>query len=387
MISKQGYCMNKNILFLVTGMTPQIITETLWALACDPSNDEQWVPDEIHVASTEHGLNQIRARLFEQGNFAKMQQEYPHLAQVKFTVEQLNGICDTEGMPLNDLKTPEDNELAADFICSKIRSFTTDNKVSLHVSIAGGRKTMGFYAGYALSLYGRAQDRMSHVLVDERYENAKDFYYPSTNANTFAYDRDGKAIGSTHNAKIWLAQIPFVRMKEAINEKHQLNQSDSFSQVVKKINESFNEVTLLLDIANTAVTVNDKFTFKLPPREFAFIHMFAVRRLNGGEGIRLPTKKMSDKKITTEEIQGITDLSIEYRELYSMAKPTIDEDELNELDFDKAFVEGVKSRMKTKLEEELGLELAAKINLTQQGRGMPFSLSLPKEHIQIISLA
>jgi CRISPR-associated protein (TIGR02584 family) len=35
------------------------------------------------------------------------------------------------------------------------------------MSIAGGRKTMGFYAGYALSLYGRAQDRMSHVLVEE----------------------------------------------------------------------------------------------------------------------------------------------------------------------------------------------------------------------------
>lgn len=29
-----------NILFLVTGMTPQIITETLWALACDPAKQE-----------------------------------------------------------------------------------------------------------------------------------------------------------------------------------------------------------------------------------------------------------------------------------------------------------------------------------------------------------
>lgn len=40
---------NHNILFLVTGMTPQIITETLWALACDPAKQEKWVPNEIQV--------------------------------------------------------------------------------------------------------------------------------------------------------------------------------------------------------------------------------------------------------------------------------------------------------------------------------------------------
>ena len=32
----------------------------------------------------------------------------------------------------------------------------------MHVSIAGGRKTRGFLAGYTLSLLGRPQDRLSH---------------------------------------------------------------------------------------------------------------------------------------------------------------------------------------------------------------------------------
>lgn len=41
--------MQKNILFLVTGMTPQIITETLYALAVDSENSDKWVPTEIHV--------------------------------------------------------------------------------------------------------------------------------------------------------------------------------------------------------------------------------------------------------------------------------------------------------------------------------------------------
>ena len=30
---------------------------------------------------------------------------------------------------------------------------------------------MGFYLGYALSLYGRTQDRLSHVLVSSPYES------------------------------------------------------------------------------------------------------------------------------------------------------------------------------------------------------------------------
>lgn len=37
---------------------------------------------------------------------------------------------------------------------------------------------MGFFVGYALSLFGRAQDRLSHVLVSDPFESLTDFYYP-----------------------------------------------------------------------------------------------------------------------------------------------------------------------------------------------------------------
>lgn len=377
--------MAKNIMFLVTGMTPQIITETLWALACDPDSEEKWIPDEIHVASTEHGLNQIRARLFEQGNFAQMQQEYPQLAGIDFTSANLHGIPDAEGVALSDLRTPEDNELAADFICAKIYEFTKDESVSLHVSIAGGRKTMGFYAGYALSLYGRAQDRMSHVLVDERYEQATNFYYPSQKSNAFALDRDGKVIGASSNARIWLAQIPFVRMKEAIEKKHQLQRGDKFSQVVDKINESYNDARLELDVAKVAVTINEKFSFTLPPREFAFLHLFASFRKAGEAGIKGPRGSLNDPKISADEVAYINKLTAAYRELYLKVKPGYEHDDLDEkdLDFDKGFFEHIKSRLKTKFEEELGLELAAKVAVVQDGRSKPYNLNLPPSAVHI----
>lgn len=53
---------------------------------------------------------------------------------------------------------------------------------------------MGFYAGYALSLYGRKQDRMSHVLVEDKYEQAVNFFYPSANPKDYSIDRDKKVM-------------------------------------------------------------------------------------------------------------------------------------------------------------------------------------------------
>lgn len=112
-----------------------------------------------------------------------------NLPEIKFDEKSLNAIVDKEGNKLDDLKTPEENELAADMICQKVREFTQDDNVSLHVSIAGGRKTMGFYAGYALSLYGRLQDQLSHVLVSEKPSSFTDmaFKFFDTGRNCLPY--------------------------------------------------------------------------------------------------------------------------------------------------------------------------------------------------------
>ena len=74
----------------------------------------------------------------------------------------------------------------ADFITEQVRQITADPAASLHVSIAGGRKTMGFYAGYALSLFGRAQDQLSHVLVSPSFELLKEFSIRVPTPRSFA---------------------------------------------------------------------------------------------------------------------------------------------------------------------------------------------------------
>ena len=46
----------RRILLCVSGMSPQIVTETLYALAC--ARSPAWIPDEIHLISTRDGANQ-----------------------------------------------------------------------------------------------------------------------------------------------------------------------------------------------------------------------------------------------------------------------------------------------------------------------------------------
>lgn len=369
----------KNILFLVTGMTPQIITETVWALACDPDNSEKWVPDEIHVLSTQNGLYQIKKRLFDDGIFAKFITDYAELKDLQFTPDNLHVITNKQNESLLDLRTPEENEQAANIICSMVHDFTKDDNVALHVSIAGGRKTMGFYAGYALSLYGRAQDRMSHVLVDEKFEKAINFFYV-TPYSKMACDRDEIVLGDAKDAKIWLANIPFIRMRDAILPKHQIRQGADFIDVVSKINESYSDVSLKLDVHHKTICINNKFFINdLAPREFAFLYWFAKRRKLNQPGIIAPKDNMNSRNITHQQLQHIAELNKDYGQYYQEFKNSdID------LSVDKRFFEGVKSLLKKSFEQALGLELAAKIAITQQSRGEAFYLDVSPDAIEIV---
>ena len=370
--------MVKNVLFLVTGMTPQIITETVWALACDPNNEEKWIPDEIHVLSTQDGLTQIKSRLLAAEIFNQFKKDYPVVQHVQFGESNLHVITNTENKSLSDLKTPDDNECAANSICEKIREFTADENITLHVSIAGGRKTMGFYAGYALSLYGRAQDSMSHVLVEDKFESARNFFYP-TPESYFVTDRFEKE-WDAKDAQVWLAKIPFVRLKDAVKDKHQLKSDDSFSQVVHKINESFNDVKICINLAEKTIQVNDKFNItELAPREFAMLHWFADDRKNHHTGIIAPRIDANSKKPKEEDALYLQDITAQFVNYYDELK-NVNAD----LVVDKKFFESVKSHLKKNLEAQLGLELAAKIAIKQDKREQPFYLDVQPENIEII---
>jgi CRISPR-associated protein (TIGR02584 family) len=203
----------RRILLAVSGLTPQIVTETLYALAVGA--EDPFVPTEIHLLSTNEGAMRARLLLLSErpGWFYRLCEDY-QLQGIDFSERNIHTLQDDHGQLLEDIRTANDNRCAADFITEQIRGLTADSESALHVSLAGGRKTMGFYAGYALALYGRPQDRLSHVLVPPEFEFANDFFYP-TPVSRVIEGKDKRPLDAA-NAKLMLAEIPFVRMRQGL---------------------------------------------------------------------------------------------------------------------------------------------------------------------------
>ena len=228
---------NKRILLSVTGMSPAVVTETLYALV----TEKNFIPTEIQVITTEQGKNKLLDALLgieggrkkSKGALQEFIEDYGDeygFSAIHFDESCVHIIEDASGQNLPDIRTPEENEHAANSIVQLVGKLCQDEESQLHVSIAGGRKTMGFFMGYALSLYGREQDSLSHVLVDAQYENLASFYYPKP----YSYlinDRDGREIDAK-DGKVMLAEIPWVRLGLGVPEDLK-QQSISYSESVK----------------------------------------------------------------------------------------------------------------------------------------------------------
>lgn len=224
----------RRILVVVSGMSPQVVTETLYALAV--AGKPAWRPTEVHVITTTTGARLVRERLLnrKQGHFHALCREYA-LRGIAFGDDNLHVVEDAGGRPLDDITTPAENEAIADHLTELIRDFAADEMAAIHLSLAGGRKTMSYYAGYALSLFARVQDRLSHVLVSPQYESNPDFFFPSRAPRLIAA-REGTEL-DCQKAKVVLAEIPFVRLRDGLDDKL-LHGSARFSQVVRAAQRS-----------------------------------------------------------------------------------------------------------------------------------------------------
>lgn len=280
----------RRILLAVTGLSPQVLTETLYALM---RQGPAFLPTEIHLVTTRQGAEHARLNLLSEdpGWFHRLCKDYG-LSGIAFDTGAIHILKDADGKELPDIRTPQDNELAADAITDLVRRFTRDESSSLHVSIAGGRKTMGFYVGYALSLFGRPQDRLSHVLVSPPFESHPQFYYPTPGERVIhTLDKTQLAL-DCRNAEVTLAEIPFVSLRHGL-PKELLEGAACFSTVVQAAKIALAPPQLVINRADRSI-VAAGVTVKLPPAELALLAVFA-QAVKGGEGaLAAPPKHVKD---------------------------------------------------------------------------------------------
>jgi CRISPR-associated protein (TIGR02584 family) len=269
------------VLLAVTGLSPQIVTETLYALAV--ARTPAWIPTEIKLITTRRGEENARLSLLSEnpGWFHQLRRDY-RLPEIAFSEENIHVITEPDGKPLDDILTDADNVAVADFITEQVRALTADPDVSLHVTMAGGRKTMGFYIGYALSLFGRSQDRLSHVLVSPPFESLPDFFYPSPRTRVIR-DRDKRPLDAKE-ARVHLGEIPFVRLRDGL-PKRLLEGRAPFSEAVAEAQKALPPVALTLEPSTRTVVAADK-SFVLEPLLFAFYWMMAERCRAARGGVR-----------------------------------------------------------------------------------------------------
>ncbi|ACV35497.1 CRISPR-associated ring nuclease Csm6 [Accumulibacter sp.] len=287
---QQPHQFPRRLLVAVTGLSPQIVTETLYALAVAPPASA-FVPTEIHLITTRSGAEKARLALLsdEPGWFHRLSNDYA-LPPIHFANETIHVLEDADGRPLEDIRSPEDNRRAADGITGIIRGFTADPDCALHVSIAGGRKTMGFFLGYALSLYGRPQDKLSHVLVSEPFEASLGFYYPTPTSRVL--EMPGGRLVDSAKAQVTLAELPFVSLRHGLPEAL-LTGLASYNETVEAARHALAPAELQIDLATRRVRAAGKI-FALPPAELALLSVFARRALRGEAPLPAPAKELAD---------------------------------------------------------------------------------------------
>ena len=233
----------KEVLIFVAGATPQIITETIYALI---HQETPVYPDEIHVITTTHGKKLIKENLFNEGRFINFCKEFK-LREDILNENSIVVVKDHKDNSLEDIRQGKDNESLGDFITNFIRAMAKDDKTRLHCSLAGGRKTMSFYIGSALQLFGRPWDKLYHVLVSPEFESNPDFYYKPKKDKILK--KDGKEL-HTKEAEIFLAELPFIRLRD----KMPLN-GRSFKELVL---ESQKEIDTALTQPVLSINLNER---------------------------------------------------------------------------------------------------------------------------------
>ncbi len=332
----------RRILLCVTGLSPQIITETLYALAV--TRQPAWLPSAIHLLTTAEGAERARLTLLEpeSGYFYRLCEDHGlDPSAIHFGPDTIHCISDPQGAPLPDIRTPADNEAAADAITDTVRRLTADSGSTVHASIAGGRKTMGFYLGYALSLFGRPQDRLSHVLVSAPFESHPEFFFPPRKPRVL-FTRDDRPV-RTDAAVITLADIPLVRLRDGLPE-HLLEGAASFSDTVRQAQSTLEPPALALDPASRQIRCGAA-VLNLRPAEFAFLAWFARRALQGKPGVCRSAISAPETADYLAEYRALHDaLSGEYERVQEAVGTAMDED----------YFDSRRSRLHERLRKVLG---------------------------------
>jgi len=370
-VSHHPHTYPRRVLLAVAARSPQIVTETIYALT--QQADVACMPTEIHIITTQRGETFVRDLLSEPGKggwLKKLCDDYQLELPASDSIK-IHCICDANGVLLDDIRSRDDNNHAADFITRVVQELTADQDSSLVVSLSGGRRTMTFYVGYALSLFGRPQDRLTHVLVEDEFFFNNEFYYPPP--TSLWVTREDNSGFDASKVEVTLADIPFVRLREGLPSRL-LGGQISFSDTVDAAQAEFSPPAVSFEWQTQVLHCGQK-AIEMNTVELSFYLLMLQRCCNGQEPLRWTDPSLDEAFLAI------------YSQLIGSAKGGLERAKTAlSGGMTKEYFEQRKSRVNSKLKAALGKRAAQAYLIEAHGKrpNTRFGVTLPASAIVLI---
>ncbi len=372
----------KNILLAVTGLTPQVITETLYAL-----HQNQQHVDEIHIITTRTGKEAIYSKLIggRQGYFYKYLKDYKiKKHSILFDHSGVHVICDEDGNEIEDISNADENEKLLAKCLELVFEFTSDMNTSVFFSIAGGRKTMSSCLTLAAQLYGRPQDRLYHVLISPEFENNRDFFYPPvTSRKIELFDHKGQPYyKETKFAEITLVNIPFVSLRRHLSETQLKSPKDPGTLMLSLVKDE--QSHLIINLPEKKISYKT-IELDMMPAHMALYSFFIMQK-------RKCKKNNLNCKGCYDCFMDVVEIGDKTKDIAGLYQGICD-DRLSKAVSDSGIVSlsaenfrSLKSRINKKIAHSFGHLAAKKLEITATGTrpDTKYGILMDKKYIQMV---
>lgn len=372
----------KRILIAVCGLTPQVITETLFAL-----HQQGRMPDSIRILTTRKGKEACNSLLLSpvDGAYCRLLDEYGiNRDQIEFSARHILVPADESGREPDDITDEEESEQFLQLCMEQVFEATRSDDVQLQLSIAGGRKTMGACLTLAAQCYGRPQDRLYHVLVSPEFESSREFFFPPAHSSEITlHDRQGQPYRKeTRFAKITLVTVPFFSMRNRLTERHLRHPESPAALMLSMIREARPELTL--DLRGKKL-VWKGIECDLMPARLALYAFFALLKKDAACNVA-NCKGCDECFIPLAEVFA-REASI--AELYRRIEPCKDQDAMSDTGIRAISAENFnayKSKLRRDLERAFGPQEADRLEIAAIGRrpNTRYGLKLEREQLRIV---
>ncbi|MDO8724305.1 MAG: CRISPR-associated ring nuclease Csm6 [Syntrophales bacterium] len=372
----------KRILLAVCGLSPQVITETLYAL-----HQEGRMVNAVRIITTREGKAAINAHLLspEDGQYYRFLKEYDiDRHAIDFAPRHVVAVSDDAGREIDDISGEEDNELFLQVCMEQAFELTSHQDAAVYFSIAGGRKTMGACLAVAAQCYGRAQDRIYHVLVSPEFESNRDFFYPPrTSAPVMLRDREGQPYQKeARYARVTLIPMPFFSIRDRLSGRMLKEPEEPASLMLSIVREQRPE--LVIDLPARKV-IWKGMEMDMMPARLALYTFFALRKKEGNCN-RKSCRGCVDCFLSGVEV---LDRQAEITALYRRIPGGREIEEMSDSGVASLSAENFnmyRSKLNRDLERSFGAHDLQALEVASRGRkpGARYGLALDRERIRVV---